>query len=144
MKMIKNSNSIIHINLLHCLSHADWDWKIKFCAATHQICRMPTNNHLEMQREHVERCRPHWESLLLRSSPRFRPAVWQLVSIWEAPLSFSVWHNGSHYSGAAGWPTSDCCLGERLHSSSARRSLTYITSCSCSVSPPLSVSANML
>lgn len=70
MKMIKNSNSIIHINLLHCLSHADWDWKIKFCAATHQICRMPTNNHLEMQREHVERCRPHWESLLLSHSAR--------------------------------------------------------------------------
>lgn len=105
---------------------------MKFCAATHQICRTPKNNDLLNAAVHTE-----WLiSLLLLHSARlsFRSAVWQLVS------RSHVWHNGSHYSGAAGWPTSDCCLGERLHSSSARRSLTYITSFSCTVSPAESTS----
>lgn len=105
---------------------------MKFRAATHQICRTPKNNDLLNAAVHTESL----ISLLLLHCAClwFRSAVWQLVS------HSHVWHNGSHYSGAAGWPTSDCCLGERLHSSSARRSLTYITSFSCTVSPAESTS----
>lgn len=72
---------------------------------------------------------PQWESthlaatvfaLLLVSKPDSR-------CVWKSCCHSHVRHNRSHYSWAAGWPTSDWELGERPHSSSALRPLTYIS-----------------